>query len=101
MGTEMNGESASVQAIACRFLCFVLALFVYGADPSCATGQAVSNTIKSFQDDARRKGLHLQLSPHPLLSKPRRKPKVAQPVSVRWGAACYACFFLPPFILSL
>jgi hypothetical protein len=51
MGTEMNGESASVQAIACRSLCFVLALFVYGADLSCATGQAASNTIKSFHDD--------------------------------------------------
>jgi hypothetical protein len=48
----MNGESASVQAIACRFLCFVLALFVYGADLSCAAGQAASNTIKSFHDDA-------------------------------------------------
>jgi hypothetical protein len=52
MGTEMNGESASVQVIACRFLCFVLALFVYGASLSCATGQAASNTIKSFHDDA-------------------------------------------------
>jgi hypothetical protein len=52
MGTEMNGESASVQVIACRFLCFVLAIFVYGAGLSCATGQAVSNTIKSFHDDA-------------------------------------------------
>ena len=48
----MNGESVSVQAIACRFLSFVLALFVYGAGLSCATGQAVSNTIKSFHDDA-------------------------------------------------
>ena len=48
----MNGESASVQAIACRFLCFVLSLFVYGADLSCATGHAASNTIKSFHDDA-------------------------------------------------
>jgi hypothetical protein len=53
MGTEMNGESAaSSQAIACRFLCFVLALSVYGADLSWATGQAASNTIKSFHDDA-------------------------------------------------
>jgi hypothetical protein len=52
MGTEMNGESASVQVIACRFLCFVLAIFVYGAGLSCATGQAASNTIKSFHDDA-------------------------------------------------
>src|ERR1700721_4120295 len=52
MGTEMNGESASVQVIACRFLCFVLAIFVYGAGLSCATGQRVSNTNKSFHDDA-------------------------------------------------
>ncbi|HEY6850871.1 MAG TPA: hypothetical protein VI320_32275 [Terracidiphilus sp.] len=48
----MNGEPVSVQAIACRFLSFVLALFVYGADLSCATGQAASNTTKIFRDDA-------------------------------------------------
>jgi hypothetical protein len=52
MGTEMNGVSASVQSIACRSLCFVLALFIYGADLPSATGQAASDTIKSFHDDA-------------------------------------------------
>jgi hypothetical protein len=52
MGTEMNVESASVQAIACRFLCLVLVLFIYGANLPRAIGQAASDTIKSFHDDA-------------------------------------------------
>jgi hypothetical protein len=51
MGTEMNGVSASVQAIACRSLCLVLALLIYGANLSSAIGQPASNTIKSFHDD--------------------------------------------------
>jgi hypothetical protein len=50
--TEMNGMSASVQAIACRSLCLVLVLLIYGPNLPCAIGQAVSDTIKSFHDDA-------------------------------------------------
>jgi hypothetical protein len=52
MGTEMNVELASVQAIASRFLCLVLVLFIYGANLPRAIGQAASDTIKSFHDDA-------------------------------------------------
>jgi hypothetical protein len=48
----MNGMSASVQAIACRSLCLVLVLLIYGANLPCAIGQAASDTIKSFHDDA-------------------------------------------------
>jgi hypothetical protein len=50
--TEMNGVSASVQGIACRSLCFVLALLIYGTDLPSAIGQAASGTIKGFHDDA-------------------------------------------------
>jgi hypothetical protein len=52
MGTEMNVASAWVQAIACRFLCLVLVLFIYGANFPRAIGQAASDPIKSFHDDA-------------------------------------------------
>jgi hypothetical protein len=48
----MNGVSASVQRIACRFVCFVLILLIYGADLPRAIGQAASDTIKRFHDDA-------------------------------------------------
>jgi hypothetical protein len=48
----MNGVLASVQEIASRSVCFVLALLVYGANPPCAIGQAASNGVSSFQDDA-------------------------------------------------
>jgi hypothetical protein len=47
----MNGESASVQAIACRSLCLVLALLIYGANLPCAIGKAALGTIRSFHDD--------------------------------------------------
>jgi hypothetical protein len=48
----MNDVSASVQEIASRSVCFVLALLVYGANLPCAIGQAASNGVSSFQDDA-------------------------------------------------
>ena len=48
----MNGESASVQAIARRSFFVVLAVLIHGANLSSAIGQAASNTIKSFHDDA-------------------------------------------------
>ncbi len=48
----MNGVSASVQEIAIRSACFVLTLLVYGANLPCAIGQATSNGVSSFQDDA-------------------------------------------------
>jgi hypothetical protein len=47
----MNGVLASVQGIASRSVCFVLALVVYGANSPCAIGQAASD-IGSFHDDA-------------------------------------------------
>jgi hypothetical protein len=46
----MNGVSASVQEIASRSVCFVLALLIYGANLPCAIGQAVG--VSSFHDDA-------------------------------------------------
>src|SRR5580700_1053952 len=52
MGTEMNGESASVQGIACCSVCFVLALSFYAANLPRAIGQAAPDTTKSFHDDA-------------------------------------------------
>jgi hypothetical protein len=52
MGTEMNGESVSVQGIACRSLCLVLLLLIHGANLPRAIGQAASDTIQSFHDDA-------------------------------------------------
>ncbi len=48
----MNGVSASVQAIACRLFVVVLAVLIYGENLPCAIGQAASDTIKSFHDDA-------------------------------------------------
>jgi hypothetical protein len=48
----MNGVSASVQEIASRSVCFVLALLIYGASLPCSIGQAASDRIKSFHDDA-------------------------------------------------
>jgi len=51
MGTEMHDESASVQGIACRSLCLVLVLLIYGANLPRAIGQAASD-ISSFHDDA-------------------------------------------------
>src|ERR1700733_1626459 len=49
----MHDMSASVQGIVCRSsLCFVLDLLIYGANSPCAIGQAASDTIKSFHDDA-------------------------------------------------
>jgi hypothetical protein len=48
----MNGVSASVQGSASCFLCLVLVLFIYGANLPRAIGQAASDTIKSFHDDA-------------------------------------------------
>jgi hypothetical protein len=48
----MNGVLASVQEIASRSVCIVLALLIYGANLPCAIGQAASDTIKSFHDDA-------------------------------------------------
>jgi hypothetical protein len=48
----MNGVSASVQEIASRSVCFVLALLIYGTNLPCAIGQAASDRIKSFHDDA-------------------------------------------------
>jgi hypothetical protein len=39
MGTEMNGEPASVQGTASRSVWFVLALLVYGANSDELTSQ--------------------------------------------------------------
>jgi hypothetical protein len=48
----MNDVSASLQGIACRSFFVVLAVLIYGANLPCAIGQAASDTIKSFHDDA-------------------------------------------------
>jgi hypothetical protein len=48
----MSGALASVQEIASRSVCFVLALLIYGANLPRAIGQTASDTIKSFHDDA-------------------------------------------------
>jgi hypothetical protein len=48
----MSGASASVQEHASRSVCFVLALLIYGANLPRAIGQATSESIKSFHDDA-------------------------------------------------
>src|ERR1700733_1787680 len=52
MGTRMSGTSASVQENASRSVCFVLALLIYGANLPRSIGQATSESIKSFHDDA-------------------------------------------------
>jgi hypothetical protein len=49
----MHDMSASVQGIVCRSsLCFVLDFLIYGANSPFAIGQAASDEIKSFYDDA-------------------------------------------------
>jgi hypothetical protein len=52
MGTRTSGASASVQENARRSVCFVLALLIYGAHLPRAIGQATSESIKSFHDNA-------------------------------------------------
>jgi hypothetical protein len=52
MGTEMNGESASVQAIACRSASLALLFLACTMALSQATGANGPGTLKNFHDDA-------------------------------------------------